>query len=102
MSLPHSTRHRRPHWVVSGAFWTLLVLADMAMVSIWAVFGTMLLAAGCVGSFALIRRRLVAAAGARAVEAPAGGPLAGPAVTDASETALGEGALPGAELDDRP
>ena len=91
MSLSPSSRHRRPHWVVSGAFWMLMVLADMAMVSIWALFGAMVLAVGCGGGFALMRRRLVAAARGRAVEAPAGGPLAGPSGSEASETALGEG-----------
>jgi len=74
---PHPlTRHRRPRWFVSGAFWALLVLADLAVLSLWATLCMMVLAAGCAGALTLRRRRrLLAAGGAPVVTGPSGAPL---------------------------
>ncbi|SHN41959.1 hypothetical protein [Cryptosporangium aurantiacum] len=70
-----SFHHRRPHWVVSGGFWSLLVLADLAILSIWAAIGAFVLAL-CCGTGLLIRhRRLLATAGASVVMGPGGTPV---------------------------
>jgi hypothetical protein len=75
MSPRAAIRHRRPHWVVSGACWALLVLADLAILSFWAAVSTVLLALGCAGGVVLRRRRLLAAAGTPVVTGPAGAPV---------------------------
>ncbi|GAA0278809.1 hypothetical protein [Cryptosporangium japonicum] len=77
------TRHqRRPRWVASGFFWGVLVLADLAILSLWVTLGTLVLGAFFAGGFVWRRRRLlaagVAAGGAPVVLSPAGTPLEAP------------------------
>ena len=70
------TRHyRRSRWVVSGAFWMVLVLADLAIVSFWAVVGIIVLTLFGAGGVALRRRRLLAAGASSLVVSPSGTPL---------------------------
>jgi hypothetical protein len=95
--------HRpRSNWAVSGAFWMLLLLADAAVLSIWAALATLLVGFGCAGAALLLRRRLVAVHGApaaSAIQAPSGGLLSGPA---GGELAAAPTELPAAAITELP
>lgn len=73
--LPLTRRHRRPRWVASAFFWTVLVLADVAILNRWVAASTVVLALGLFAVFTLRRRRLLAAGAAPVVIGPSGVPL---------------------------
>ncbi|EXG80996.1 hypothetical protein [Cryptosporangium arvum] len=76
--LARARHHRRPRWIASGFFWGVLVLADLAILSLWVTLGTLLLGVVFAGGFLLRRRRLLAAGAAPVVLSPAGTPLEAP------------------------
>ncbi|MFI5953605.1 hypothetical protein [Cryptosporangium sp. NPDC051539] len=75
MSGPPIRRHRRPHWLVSGVFWGVLVLADVAIFSVWATLGAMVLAACGAGGFTWRHRRMLRSVVAVPVTGPSGAPI---------------------------
>ncbi|TQS39665.1 hypothetical protein [Cryptosporangium phraense] len=68
-------RHRRPHRMVSGAFWGVMVLADVAIFSFWAALGTLVFAVSAAGGYSLFRHRRMLRVGAVPVTAPSGAPI---------------------------